>query len=152
MFRGPYFIVNTMQGGTTPILKVFGMTGPSTHRESNGSKFKLLYKIIILEKLFYGGIESSVYIYQPGIRPRIPDPDGVQHWRLSFQACPCFFENPFKDLFKANLRPLFGKFKTYRHYADINVKIWKWKLKSWVPESFLNLTFLGLFNIFSDTI
>ena len=35
MFRGPYFILSTMQAGTTPIFKVFGMTGPSTNRESN---------------------------------------------------------------------------------------------------------------------
>ena len=35
MFHGPYFIVSTMQTGTTPIFKVFGTTGPSTNRESN---------------------------------------------------------------------------------------------------------------------
>ena len=35
MFRGAYFIVNTMQAGTTPIFNVFGMTGPSSNRESN---------------------------------------------------------------------------------------------------------------------
>ena len=35
MFRGPYFILSTMQAGTTPIFNVFGMTGPSTNRESN---------------------------------------------------------------------------------------------------------------------
>ena len=35
MFRGPYFIVSTMKGGTTPIFKVFGMTRPSSNRESN---------------------------------------------------------------------------------------------------------------------
>ena len=35
MFRGPYFIVSTMQAGTTPIFTVFGMTGPSINRESN---------------------------------------------------------------------------------------------------------------------
>ena len=28
-------MVSTMQGGTTPIFNVFGMTGPSTNRESN---------------------------------------------------------------------------------------------------------------------
>ena len=27
MFRGPYFILSTMQAGTTPISKVFGKTG-----------------------------------------------------------------------------------------------------------------------------
>ena len=36
------------------------------------------------------------------------------------------------DLFKTNLRPSFGKFKTYRQCADIKVWIWKWKSKSWV--------------------
>ena len=35
MFRGPYFILSTTPAGTTPIFKVFGMTGPSTNRESN---------------------------------------------------------------------------------------------------------------------
>ena len=35
MFRGPHFIVNTMQAGTTPIFNVFGMTAPSCNRESN---------------------------------------------------------------------------------------------------------------------
>ena len=35
MFRGPYFILSTMQAGTTPIFNVFGMTGPSSNRESN---------------------------------------------------------------------------------------------------------------------
>ena len=35
MFRGPYFITSTRQEGTTTILKVFGITGPSTNRESN---------------------------------------------------------------------------------------------------------------------
>ena len=30
MFLGPSFILRTMQGGTTPIIKVFGVTGPST--------------------------------------------------------------------------------------------------------------------------
>ena len=35
MFRGPHFIVSTMQAGTTPIFNVFGMTGPSSNRESN---------------------------------------------------------------------------------------------------------------------
>ena len=35
MFRGPYFILSTMQAGTTHIFKVFGMTGPSTNQESN---------------------------------------------------------------------------------------------------------------------
>ena len=35
MFRGPQFIVSTMQAGTTPIFKVFGMTEPSSNRESN---------------------------------------------------------------------------------------------------------------------
>ena len=35
MFRGPSFIVSTMQGRTTPIFNVFGMTGPSSNRESN---------------------------------------------------------------------------------------------------------------------
>ena len=34
-FHGPYFIVSTMQAGTTPIFNVFGMTGPSSNRESN---------------------------------------------------------------------------------------------------------------------
>ena len=35
MVRGPHFIISTMQAGTTPIFNVFGMTGPSTNRESN---------------------------------------------------------------------------------------------------------------------
>ena len=35
VFPHPYFIVSTMQGGTTPIFKVFGITGPNTNRESN---------------------------------------------------------------------------------------------------------------------
>ena len=35
MFCGPHFIISTMQAGTTPIFKVFGMTGPSTNQESN---------------------------------------------------------------------------------------------------------------------
>ena len=35
MFRGPYFIVSTMQEETTPILNVFGMTVPSSNRELN---------------------------------------------------------------------------------------------------------------------
>ena len=35
MFRGPHFIISTMQAGTTPIFNVFGMTGPSSNRESN---------------------------------------------------------------------------------------------------------------------
>ena len=35
MFHGPHFIVSTMQAETTPIITVFGMTGPSTNRESN---------------------------------------------------------------------------------------------------------------------
>ena len=35
MFRGPHFIISTMQAGLTPIFKIFGMTGPSTNRESN---------------------------------------------------------------------------------------------------------------------
>ena len=29
-----HFIVSTMQAGTTPIFNIFGMTGPSTNRES----------------------------------------------------------------------------------------------------------------------
>ena len=37
LFLGPYFIVSTMQAGTTPIFNVFGMTGPSSNRESNPS-------------------------------------------------------------------------------------------------------------------
>ena len=35
MFRGPYFILSTIQAGTTPIFNVFGMTGPSTKRKLN---------------------------------------------------------------------------------------------------------------------
>ena len=35
MFCGPYVILSTMQAGTTPIFNVFGMTWPSTNRESN---------------------------------------------------------------------------------------------------------------------
>ena len=35
MFCGPSFIVSTMQEETTPIFKRFGMTGPSSNRESN---------------------------------------------------------------------------------------------------------------------
>ena len=35
LFRGPHFIISTMQAETTPIFKVFGMTGPSTNRELN---------------------------------------------------------------------------------------------------------------------
>ena len=35
LFCGPSFIVSTLQAGTTPILIVFGMTGPSTKRELN---------------------------------------------------------------------------------------------------------------------
>ena len=35
MFRRLYFILSTMQAGTTPIFNVFGMTGPSSNRESN---------------------------------------------------------------------------------------------------------------------
>ena len=35
MFHGPYFILSTMQAGTTPIFNVFGMTGHSTNEESN---------------------------------------------------------------------------------------------------------------------
>ena len=35
MFRGPSFIVSTMQAGTTHIFNVFGMTGPSSNQESN---------------------------------------------------------------------------------------------------------------------
>ena len=35
MFCGRHYNVSTMQGGTTPILNVFGMTGPSSNRESN---------------------------------------------------------------------------------------------------------------------
>ena len=31
MFCGPYFILSIIQAGTTPISKVFGMTGLSTH-------------------------------------------------------------------------------------------------------------------------
>ena len=34
MFRGPHFIISTMQAETIPIFKVFGMTGPSTNLES----------------------------------------------------------------------------------------------------------------------
>ena len=32
MFRGPSFIVSTMQAGTTPIFNVFGMTGASFNK------------------------------------------------------------------------------------------------------------------------
>ena len=35
MFRGPFFIVSTMQSETTLIFNVFGMTRPSSDRESN---------------------------------------------------------------------------------------------------------------------
>ena len=35
MFHGPYSIVSTMHGGITPIVTVFGMTGPSRNKESN---------------------------------------------------------------------------------------------------------------------
>ena len=35
MFHGPHFIISTMQAGTTPIFKVFGMTGLSTNQELN---------------------------------------------------------------------------------------------------------------------
>ena len=35
MFRGTHFIISTMQARTTPIFNVFGMTGPTTNRESN---------------------------------------------------------------------------------------------------------------------
>ena len=35
MCYGTYFIMSTMQEGTSPIFKVFGMTGPSTNRKSN---------------------------------------------------------------------------------------------------------------------
>ena len=38
MFRGPHFIISTMQAGTTPIFKVFGLTGPSNIWESNPQK------------------------------------------------------------------------------------------------------------------
>ena len=47
MFREPHFIRSSMQAGTTPIFKVFGMTGPSTNWESNpqnllvGARFPL---------------------------------------------------------------------------------------------------------------
>ena len=35
MVCGPHFIISTMQAGTTPIFNGFGMTGPSSNRESN---------------------------------------------------------------------------------------------------------------------
>ena len=33
MFCDAHFIISTMQAGTTPIFKVFGLTGPSTNPE-----------------------------------------------------------------------------------------------------------------------
>ena len=35
MFRGPFFIMSTMQEETTPIFNVYGMARPSSNRESN---------------------------------------------------------------------------------------------------------------------
>ena len=35
MFHGPYFILITIQAGTSTFFKVFCMTGPSTNWESN---------------------------------------------------------------------------------------------------------------------
>ena len=34
MFRGPHFILSTMQGGITPIFEVFGMTGQCSELRS----------------------------------------------------------------------------------------------------------------------
>ena len=39
MFRGPYFIMNTMQAGTTSICNVFGMTGRELYALPNDMNY-----------------------------------------------------------------------------------------------------------------
>ena len=72
MVRGPYFIISTMQAGTTPIFNVFGRTGPSTNRESNpqylldGARSPLLRSAGVTEDLF---VTRGLHQEPP---PRIP--------------------------------------------------------------------------------
>ena len=62
MFRCPSFIVSTMQEETTPIFNVFGMTGPSSNRESNP-------QILLVSD---GSPLSSPFTISRGPHPRSP--------------------------------------------------------------------------------
>ena len=64
MFHGLHFI-STMQAGTTPIFKVFGMTGPSPNQESKEPRKSewvfyavLTAKVIFKAKNKFGRIQS----------------------------------------------------------------------------------------------
>ena len=87
LFCGPHFIVNTMQAGTTPIFNVFGMTGPSSNRESNPqillvSAGSPLLSPFTISRGYWGPIR---YQGAPSEAPT-PDPHGVLFKDLQYQG------------------------------------------------------------------
>ena len=88
MFRGPHFIIRTMQAGTYPIFKVFGMTGPSSNRESNpqnllvGARSPLSLPFTI-SRGNWGPIRHQ---RAPSGAPTL-DPNGVIYWHRADQLC-----------------------------------------------------------------
>ena len=84
MFRGPSFIVSTMQQETTPIFNVYGMTRPSSNRESNPkillvSAGSPLSSPFTISRGYWGPIR---YQEAPSGDPT-PDPHGVCSWTFS---------------------------------------------------------------------
>ena len=53
MFHGPFYIVSTMQAGTTHIFNVYGMTGPSSNRELNPQILLVSAKLVPPIVTFY---------------------------------------------------------------------------------------------------
>ena len=74
MFSSPYFILSTMQAGTTPIFNIFGMTGPSTNRELN-PQMLLVSAGSALSSPFYDQQELPRAYWPLGSSIRSPHPE-----------------------------------------------------------------------------
>ena len=73
MFHGAYFILSTMQAGTTPIVNVFGMTGPSTNGQSNPQI------LLVIAGCKSGSINKSEIIPKRILKIWIYDKKHVKH-------------------------------------------------------------------------
>ena len=94
MFHGPYFILSAMQVGTTPIFNVFGMTGPSSNRESNPQNLLVRTGSPYRRLLQSAGATQDLYVTRelhqeppPRSSIRSPHPGSPQPGLL--QGCPC---------------------------------------------------------------
>ena len=79
MFRGPHFIISTMQAGTTPIFKVFGMTGPSTKHQPGIEPIESLSQCLVPPIVAFYNQQGLLRAYSsPGSSIRSPHPGPPQ--------------------------------------------------------------------------